>query len=137
MHLVVLYGPAASGKLTVARELSRSTGLPVFHNHLVVNALLEVFEFDSPEFVRLRERFWLDTFEAAAQSGRSVVFTFTPESTVSGGFLEGAAAVVTGLGGRTCLVLDTETVSPSEAAEAIRTTFSVNDETHRRGYPLL
>jgi hypothetical protein len=50
---------AASGELTVARELGRLTGLPVFHNHLVVDALLEVFEFGSPEFVALREQFWL------------------------------------------------------------------------------
>lgn len=30
---------AASGKLTIARELEKLTGLGVFHNHLVVDAL--------------------------------------------------------------------------------------------------
>src|SRR3712207_8152880 len=54
MEMVFVHGPAASGKLTVARELGLLTGLPVFHNHLVVDVLLEVFEFGSPEFVALR-----------------------------------------------------------------------------------
>jgi chloramphenicol 3-O-phosphotransferase len=100
VELVFLYGPAASGKLTVARELSRLTGLPVFHNHLVVDTLLEVFEFGSPEFVRLRELFWLGVFQEAAQSGRSLIFTFAPENTVRAGFHERAASVVTGLAGK-------------------------------------
>ena len=40
MKLVVLHGPPAVGKLTVARELARLTGWRLFHNHLVVDALL-------------------------------------------------------------------------------------------------
>ncbi len=86
MDVVFVHGPAASGKLTVARELGRLTGLPVFHNHLIVDALLEVFEFGSPEFVALREQFWLATFGAAAASGHSLIFTFAPEGTVTRGF---------------------------------------------------
>lgn len=38
-----IHGPAAAGKLTTARALSALTGLPVFHNHLVVDTLLTVF----------------------------------------------------------------------------------------------
>src|SRR4051812_23397821 len=94
MHLVFLHGPAASGKLTVARELSGLTGLVVFHNHLVVDVLLEVFEFGSPEFVRLREGFSLSTFEEAAGAGRSLVFTFTPEATVDPAFPDRAVSTV-------------------------------------------
>lgn len=44
MELIFIHGPAAVGKLTVARELSRQSGVAVFHNHLVVDALLAVFE---------------------------------------------------------------------------------------------
>jgi chloramphenicol 3-O-phosphotransferase len=99
MDLIFLHGPAAAGKLTVARELSTLTGIPVFHNHLIVDALLEVFEFGSPEFVRLREQFWLDTFRAAAQAGRSLIFTFAPEATVPDGFPARAASTVIEHGG--------------------------------------
>jgi chloramphenicol 3-O-phosphotransferase len=100
MDLVFLYGPAAAGKLTTARALSELTGIPVFHNHLVVDTLLTVFPFGSPEFVRLRELYWIEAFREAAASGRSLVFTFTPEGTVPLGFAGRVADVVGSLGGR-------------------------------------
>jgi hypothetical protein len=43
VDLVFLHGPAASGKLTVARALEAAVGFPVFHNHLVVDLLTTVF----------------------------------------------------------------------------------------------
>ncbi len=100
MDLVFLYGPAAAGKLTTARALSSLTNLPVFHNHLVVDALLAVFPFGSPEFVRLRELYWMEAFREAAASGRSLVFTFTPEGTVPVGFAGRVTDLVGSLGGR-------------------------------------
>ena len=48
--LVYIYGPPASGKLTVATRLSALTGMPLFHNHLTVNAVTPVFAFGSPPF---------------------------------------------------------------------------------------
>lgn len=100
MRLVFLHGPAASGKLTVAKELAALTGLPLFHNHLVVDALLAVFPFGSPGFVGLRERMWLDVFAAAADEDRSLIFTFHPEASVAPDFPQRAAALVAGAGGR-------------------------------------
>lgn len=87
MKLIFLYGPAASGKLTIARELSRLTGIPVFHNHLVVDAVSALFEFGSEPFVRLRETMWLDAFTEAAKAGTTFIFTFAPESTVRPEFI--------------------------------------------------
>jgi hypothetical protein len=86
MQLIFIWGPAAPGKLTVANELSALTGLPVFHNHLVVDALLEKLPFGDPEFVRLREAMWMAAFETAAGQNRSMIFTFAPEPTVVEGF---------------------------------------------------
>jgi hypothetical protein len=86
MRLVFIYGPPASGKLTVGRILAELTGMPLFHNHLVVDAVGAVFPFGSPEFVRLREQFWMDTFIAAARAGRSLIFTFAPEASVADDF---------------------------------------------------
>lgn len=62
MKLIFIYGLPVMGKLTVAQELMAITGYKVFHNHLVVDTLLSVFEFGSPEFVELREQFWLSIF---------------------------------------------------------------------------
>lgn len=115
MDLVFVYGPAAVGKLTVARALAQRTGLRLFHNHLVVDALLAVFPFGSPAFVQLRERMWLDVFEAAARAGVSLIFTFAPENTVSHGFPEAAAARIAPHGGRIRFVRLTAPVEVQEA----------------------
>ena len=62
MRCVFLYGPAASGKLTVATALQGRSGLPLFHNHLAVDAALSLIDIGSPPFVRLRELIWLGAF---------------------------------------------------------------------------
>jgi chloramphenicol 3-O-phosphotransferase len=85
--LVVIYGPPASGKLTIARELTQLTNLKLFHNHLTVDLLLSVFEFGSPAFVTLREQIWLSVMLRACTEKPGLIFTFTPERTVSKGFL--------------------------------------------------
>lgn len=82
------------------RALGDRTGYPVFHNHLVVNLLVEVFTFGSPPFVRLRERMWLDTFVEAARIDRSIIFTFTPETTIPDGFSGRVQGVVAAAAGR-------------------------------------
>lgn len=102
--LIFIYGKAASGKLTVARELAARTGFGLFHNHLVVDTLLAVFPFGSPSFVRLRDRFWMDVFEAAARDGRSLIFTFAPEASVPVDFPARASAAMDEAGGRTFFV---------------------------------
>ena len=51
--LVFLIGPPAVGKMTVGAELARRTGLPLYHNHLSIEAVLPVFEYGSPAFDRL------------------------------------------------------------------------------------
>ena len=104
MRLIFLYGQAAAGKLTVARELSRLTSLPVFHNHLVVDAVGAVFPFGSEPFVRLRERFWLDVFREAAAEGRSLIFTFAPEPTVATDFPRRVQTLVADAGGEVVFV---------------------------------
>jgi hypothetical protein len=104
MGLVFIYGPAAVGKLTVARELSRLLGARLFHNHLVVDALTAVFEFGSEPFVELRESIWLSVFREAARRKIPLVFTFTPERTVRPGFVQDAIDAVESEGGRIVFV---------------------------------
>ena len=104
MQLVFIYGQAATGKLTVARELAALSGLPLFHNHLVVDAVGSVFPFGSDAFVTLRERFWLDVFSQAAAEGRSLIFTFAPEPTVAADFPERVRALVEAAGGQVVFI---------------------------------
>lgn len=124
MQLVFIHGPAAAGKYTVGVELSRLTGLPLFHNHLAVDAALALFDFGSAGFIALRSAIWQVAFAEAAQARRSLIFTFQPEASVAPGFVPGLVAQVEAVGGRvlfvqlTCsiAVQEERLVAPSRAA---------------------
>lgn len=117
MRLIFIYGEAAAGKLTVARRLAVHTGLPLFHNHLVVDAVASVFPFGSESFIRLREQFWMDVFSAAVAEDRSLIFTFAPEPTVDAGFPARVKALVEDAGGEVIFIA--LTVSPEEQMKRI------------------
>jgi hypothetical protein len=114
MKLIFIHGPAASGKLTVGRELSALTGIALFHNHIVVDALLTRLAFGDPEFVRLREAMWMTVFETAAKSGRSLIFTFAPEPTVTEDFPQRVIALIAAAGGEVKFVRLTLSVAGQE-----------------------
>lgn len=101
MKLIFIYGLPATGKLTVAQHLAAMTGFKVFHNHLVVDLLLSVFDFGSPEFVHLREEIWLSVFEQATRSGLpGMIFTFAPEPTVRPAFIRELQTRLAAVGGK-------------------------------------
>lgn len=104
MHLIFVYGPPAAGKYTVSRRVAERTGLPLFHNHLVVDAVAAVFPFGTENFMRLREQFWMDMFEAAAADGKSLIFTFQPENSVNPDFPAQVQNVVERAGGQVTFV---------------------------------
>src|SRR5215469_10802330 len=104
MDLVMLHGPPAVGKLTVGQALAARTGLKLFHNHLVLDAITAVFDFRSPGYLRLRELFWLEVFETAAREDISLIFTFMPETSVAPGFAQRVQTAVERHGGRLRLV---------------------------------
>ncbi|WP_374971164.1 hypothetical protein [Terrabacter sp. BE26] len=53
MHLLCIIGPPAVGKMTVGRAVCDLTGFRLFHNHMSIEPLLGVFEFDSRSFRRI------------------------------------------------------------------------------------
>ncbi len=74
MKLVLLFGDAAVGKMTVGQELAKITDLRLFHNHMTVEPVLEVFgTFNVNALRRIRDVF----FEEFAASGNyGMIFTF-------------------------------------------------------------
>ena len=59
MKLVFLFGNAAVGKMTVGQELMKITDLRLFHNHMTIEPVLEVFgKFDGKTIQRLRQVFF-------------------------------------------------------------------------------
>lgn len=77
MHFLVLFGPPAVGKMTVGREITQLTGIPVFHNHLSIEPVLRLFEFGTPQFQRLVGNFRRQVFDEVAGSGLpGLIFTY-------------------------------------------------------------
>ncbi|HET6625248.1 MAG TPA: AAA family ATPase [Nocardioidaceae bacterium] len=77
MHLVVIFGPPAVGKMTVGHELTGLTGFRLFHNHMTVEPVLDIFPFGSPPFGRLVNEFRRRIIEEAADSDLpGLVFTY-------------------------------------------------------------
>jgi hypothetical protein len=56
MKVVFIIGNAAVGKMTVGQELMKITGLRLFHNHMMIEPVLEIFgTFNGKAINRLRE----------------------------------------------------------------------------------
>lgn len=104
MQLVFIHGPAACGKLTVARELVAMSGMRLFHNHFTVDLVAALFDFGSEPFVRLRESIWLEAFREATEADQSLVFTFHPEASVRPGFPERVVSMVSAHGGEVVFI---------------------------------
>lgn len=76
MELLFLYGPPASGKLTIAEEISQQTGLPIFHNHLTRDLVAEVFPRSLSENYQLVTDLRNNVFAYCAAHGHSIIFTW-------------------------------------------------------------
>lgn len=55
MKLVLIVGDGAVGKMTVGQELMKITGLRLFHNHMTIEPVLEIFnDFNVDVILKLR-----------------------------------------------------------------------------------
>lgn len=56
MKLVLIIGNGAVGKMTVGQELMKKTGLRLFHNHMTIEPVLEIFgKFHTGAILKMRE----------------------------------------------------------------------------------
>lgn len=74
MKLLIIFGDAAVGKMTVGQELAKITGFRLFHNHMTIEPVIEIFGyFHSKVINRLRDAI----FEEFAESNNyGLIFTF-------------------------------------------------------------
>jgi hypothetical protein len=76
VKLIFIYGAPGTGKLTVAREVSRLTGLKLFHNHLTVDLAASLFEHGSPPYFDYVRHLRIEAFKRAAKANVDLIFTF-------------------------------------------------------------
>ncbi|MBR4413452.1 MAG: GNAT family N-acetyltransferase [Lachnospiraceae bacterium] len=74
MDLIVLIGSGAVGKMTVGQELVKITDFRLFHNHMMIEPVIEIFgKFDGSVVSKLRE----DIFDAFMRTEyQGLIFTF-------------------------------------------------------------
>lgn len=74
MKLVLIFGDSAVGKMTVGQELTKITDLRLFHNHMAIEPVLDIFGYFNANAIRkLREI----VFEEFADSDAyGIIFTF-------------------------------------------------------------
>lgn len=116
MNFVVLYGPPAVGKLTIARELAAITGYRLFHNHLTIAPVNALFEFGAESFIRLVSGFRRQLIAEAAYQDLHLIYTFVLTTERGQQSLEELCRIVEGYAGKVCLTNITCEPEPSNRA---------------------
>ena len=74
MKLLIIAGDAAVGKMTVGQEVAKRTGLRLFHNHMTIEPVIEIFgQYNGKAVTRLREVIFE---EFAASDAEGMIFTY-------------------------------------------------------------
>ena len=74
MDLIVLIGSGAVGKMTVGQELMKITDFRLFHNHMMIEPVIEVFgDYRGPVVGRLREVIFEEFLKTKY---RGMIFTY-------------------------------------------------------------
>ena len=74
MNLLILIGNTAVGKMTVGQELTKITPFRLFHNHMTIEPVIEIFgDYNHKVVARLRDVIF-EEFAASDQYG--LIFTF-------------------------------------------------------------
>jgi len=77
MKFIVIFGPQAVGKMTVGHELEKITNLKLFHNHMSIELVLNVFEYGTPSFNKLSTLIRQEIFKEVASSDlEGLIFTW-------------------------------------------------------------
>lgn len=74
MKLLFIIGDAAVGKMTVGQELMKITGLRLFHNHMTIEPVIEIFgRYDGKTISEIRDVIFKNY---AASDNYGMIFTF-------------------------------------------------------------
>lgn len=76
MKLVLIIGPQAVGKMTVGQELAKITGLKLFHNHMTIELVRLLFDYDKDAYRRMNQLIRYEIFKEFSKSNQEgIIFT--------------------------------------------------------------
>lgn len=76
MKLIFIYGPPASGKLTISEILSQRTDIPVFHNHHARDLVEDIYKENLLDHYALVERIRIDVLDYCSRNDTDLIFTY-------------------------------------------------------------
>ena len=77
MKFILITGPQAVGKMTVGKAIMEKTGLKLFHNHMSIEPILQIFDYHTKEAQYLIGHFREEIFKTmAASDGKGMIFTY-------------------------------------------------------------
>jgi len=102
MKLIILHGPPASGKLTLANRLKAELGYNVLHNHLTVDLALEVYtSFGEGDFFDFVDMLRTQVIEKACQNNvQGLIVTFCFETGVDMAVVKQWESIISQYGGQ-------------------------------------
>ncbi len=99
MKLVMIFGSAAVGKMTVGQELCKITDLKLFHNHMSIEPVIEIFGYyDKRTIDKLREVVF-DEFCHSNNYGMVFTFMFDFDDTLDWEYTQHVADKFKSVGG--------------------------------------
>ena len=74
--LLIIFGPPAVGKLTVAKELAKIADFKIFHNHMIDDPIKNFFPYESPQLNTLSAEFRKRIIEECIKANMNLIFTY-------------------------------------------------------------
>ena len=73
---ILIIGPQAVGKMTVGQELSKLTGYKLLYNHMTIEMVRKIFDYDKEAFMKMNKVIRYEIFKEFAKSNeKGIIFT--------------------------------------------------------------
>lgn len=73
---VLIIGPQAVGKMTVGQELSKITGYKLFYNHMTIEMVRLIFDYDKKAYQKMNQLIRYEVFKEFSKSNeKGIIFT--------------------------------------------------------------
>lgn len=103
-NLVIIYGPFASGKLTIGLELQKLTGYRFLENNAVNKPPLQVFPFGTPVFRRIAGKLRMDICREAAAHKVDLITSLVYQVGEDDAYIKELVEAVSGEGGNVSFI---------------------------------
>ncbi len=73
---ILIIGPQAVGKMTVGQELSKITGYKLFYNHMTIEMIRLIFDYDKAAYSKMNKLIRYEVFKEFSKSNeKGIIFT--------------------------------------------------------------